>query len=107
MNKPLKINEIIGNRIQSRLVTQARALMALDAQLQQQLPDALRTHCRLLAVNGTTLVLAADSPAWAARLRFHTHQLVRELTPPGGVRLRGIRIRVRPPEKSGPYRRRP
>lgn len=107
MNKPLKINEIIGSRIQSRLVTQARALMALDAQLQQLLPDALRPHCRLLAVNGTTLVLAADSPAWAARLRFHTHQLVRELTPPGGVKLRGIRIRVRPPEKSGPYRRRP
>jgi hypothetical protein len=107
MNKPLKINEIIGRRGQSRLVSRARALMDLEAQLQHLLPDVLRPHCRLLAVNGTTLVLAADSPAWAARLRFHTHQLVRQLTPPGGVTLRGIRIRVRPPEKSATYRRQP
>ncbi|MGD8843796.1 MAG: DUF721 domain-containing protein [Gammaproteobacteria bacterium] len=107
MNKPLKINEIIGKRVQSRLVSRARALMDLDAQLQHLLPDTLRPHCRLLAVNGTTLVLAADSPAWAARLRFHTHQLARQLTPPGGVKLRGIRIRVRPPQKSAPYRRQP
>jgi hypothetical protein len=100
MNKPLKIKEIIGNRAQSKLVAQARLLMDLEIQLQRLLPAPLQAHCRLLAVNGTTLVLAADSPAWALRLRFHTHQLVRQLTLPRSVRLRGIRIRVRPPENT-------
>ncbi|MEZ5542487.1 MAG: DUF721 domain-containing protein [Pseudomonadota bacterium] len=98
MNNPIKIQDIIGSRAQSRLVRQARLLLDIDAQLQQLLPDSLRPHCRLLSVNGNKLVLAADSPAWAARLRFQTHQLLRQLRLPGNVRLRGIRIRVRPPE---------
>ncbi|MGB5540136.1 MAG: DUF721 domain-containing protein [Gammaproteobacteria bacterium] len=102
MDKPLKINEIIGTHAQSRLVAQARLLMNLEAQLQQLLPDPLQAHCHLLAVNGKILVLAADSPAWAVRLRFHTHQLVKKLTLPGGVSLRSIRIRVRPPETTAP-----
>ena len=102
MNKPLKINEIIGTRAQSRLVAQARLLMELETQLHRLLPDQLQAHCRLLAVNGKVLVLAADSPAWAVRLRFHTHQLVKQLTLPGGISLRSIRIRVRPPQTATP-----
>jgi hypothetical protein len=100
----LKINKIIGASAQSRLFAQARLLMDLELQLQRLLPAQLQTHCRLLAINGKTLVLAADSPAWAARLRFHTHQLVKQLTLPRTVQLRAIRIRVRPPDKTAPFR---
>ena len=103
MNNPLKINKIIGIGPQSRLVAQARVLMKLEAQLQQLLPARLRDHCRLLAVNGQTLVLAADSPVWAARLRFHTYQLVKQLSVPRTVKLRSIRIRVRPPDETTPF----
>jgi len=107
MNKPLKINKIIGSGAQSRLLAQARLLMNLEVQLQQLLPAQLQAHCRLLAINGKTLVLAADSPAWAARLRFHTHQLVKQLTLPRTVKLQAIRIRVRPPERTAPLLRQP
>ena len=72
--------------------------MALDALFREQLPDALKTHCRVLSVRDNTLVLAADSPVWAARLRFHTTQLVKQLNRLQTVKLRTVRIRVRPPE---------
>jgi len=102
MNKPLKINKIINSGSQAGLVAQVRVLIDLEAQLQQLLPTPLRDHCRLLAVNGQTLVLAADSPAWAARLRFHTHQLIKQLAVPRAVVLRSIRIRVRPDDETSP-----
>jgi len=105
MNKPLKINKIIGSCAQSGLIAQARLLMALEQQLRRVLPAQLQAHCRLLAVNGQTLVLAADSPAWAVRLRFHTYQLVKQLTLPRTMKLRTIRIRVRPPEPTAPITR--
>jgi hypothetical protein len=44
-------------------------------------------------------VLAADSPVWAARLKFHSSQLVKQLNRQQTVKLRTVRIRVRPPEK--------
>ncbi len=100
MNKPLKINKIIGAGAQSGLLAQARLLMALELQLRRVLPVPLQDHCRLLAINGRTLVLAADSPAWAVRLRFHTYQLVKQLTLPRTMKLRAIRIRVRPTENT-------
>jgi hypothetical protein len=44
-------------------------------------------------------VLAADSPVWAARLRFHAPQLVKQLSISQTMKLRTVRIRVRPPER--------
>jgi len=73
--------------------------MALDALFSAQLPEPLKGHCRVLSVRDNTLVLAADSPVWAARLRFHTTQLVKQLNRQQTVKLRTVRVRVRPPER--------
>ena len=102
MNNPLQVRKLLAGSQYSRLVYQARTLMALDALLQQLLPDPLKAHCRVLAVREESLVLAADSPVWAARLRFHAPQLVKQLRHLETVKLRTIRIRVRPPERSIP-----
>jgi hypothetical protein len=80
--------------------------MALETRLQGLLPDPLKAHCRLLAVRGEILVLAADSPVWAARLRFHAPQLVKQLNHTQTVTLHTIQIRVRPPERIVPAQRR-
>jgi hypothetical protein len=105
MNNPLQIRKLLGGSQYSRLVSQARTLMALEVLLQELLPDPLRTHCQLLAIRDETLVLAADSPVWAARLRFHGPQLVKQLSRNQTVKLRTIRIRVRPPERNVPEKR--
>jgi len=75
--------------------------MVMEALLQEQLPASLKAHCRLLAIRDETLVLAADSPVWAARLRFHAPQLVKQLGLSLTVKLRTVRVRVRPPERGG------
>jgi len=95
MNKPLKIQNIIGSSGLSGLLAQARALSRLEHRLLTLLPEPLKPHCHVLAVRGRTLVLAADSPVWASRLRFHAPQLQRQLARCGA--LDKVRVRVRPP----------
>lgn len=106
MNSPLQINKLLLGSQYSRLVSQARALMALETLLQALLPEPLKAHCRLLAIREDTLVLAADSPVWATRLRFHAPQLVKQFNRNQTVKLHTFQIRVRPPERIVPTQRR-
>lgn len=98
MITPLRISKLLKSGAQSRLLARARLLVELDAQLQTLLAAPLQQHCRVLALREPVLVLAADSPVWAARLRFHAPQLVRQFSLPRSMQLRSIRVRVRPPE---------
>jgi hypothetical protein len=98
MNIPLRISKLLKSGAQSRLLARARLLVDLDAQLQTLLAAPLQQHCRVLALREPVLVLAADSPVWAARLRFHAPQLIRQFSLPRSMQLRSIRVRVRPPE---------
>jgi len=100
MNKPLRIDKLLGGSKYASLLSRARALMILEAQIRELLPAPLNEHCRLLAVRDETLVLAADSPVWASRLRFHAPLLVKQLSGLRTVKLRTVRVRVRPPEKT-------
>jgi hypothetical protein len=97
-NKPLRINNLLGKSEVARLLARARALNKLDAELHDLIPPPLNDHCRILSIRDDTLVLAADSPVWAARLRFQATQLVKQLSNSRTVNLRTVRVRVRPPE---------
>ncbi len=98
MNNPIKINSLLKSGVHSRLLARARLLAELDAQLQTLLKAPLRQHCRVLALREPVLVLAADSPVWAARLRFCAAQLIRQFSLPRSLHLNSIRVRVRPAE---------
>ena len=98
MNKPLRIDKLLGGSKYASLLNRARALVALETRVRELLPAPLNEHCRLLAVRDDTLVLAADSPVWASRLRFHGPLLVKQLSRLRTVKLRTVRVRVRPPE---------
>lgn len=98
MNKPLRIDKLLGGSQYASLLHRARALMALEARIRELLPPPLNDHCRLLAIRDDTLVLAADSPVWASRLRFHGPLLVKQLSRPRTLKLSTVRVRVRPPE---------
>ena len=105
MNSPLKINKLLGDKY-AYLVTRAKVLMELEALLHELLPEPLKEHCRVLAIRDETLILATSSPVWAARLRFHAPLLVKQLSAHQTVKLRTVRVRVRPPEKNIPPPRR-
>jgi hypothetical protein len=100
VSKLLRIDKLLGGSKYASLLNRARALMSLEAHIRELLPAPLKEHCRLLAVRDETLVLAADSPVWASRLRFHAPLLVKQLSQLRAVNLRTIRVRVRPPEAS-------
>src|SRR6476660_4153204 len=58
------------------LIARARALDALDHQLRQPLPEALRRQCRLATVQSGRIVFLATSSTWAAKLRLHQNALI-------------------------------
>lgn len=63
----------------AELVTQARQLGHLSNIVQAMLEPSLADHCHLAHFDGSRMVLVADSPAWAARLRFSVDTLVSQL----------------------------
>ena len=98
-NSPVSIGSILGKSQVSRLLDGAGVLDKLAANVQELLPSSLKEHCRVLSVRGSVLVLAADSPVWAARLRFHSPELVKQLEHTQTVKLRTVQVRVRPVDK--------
>jgi hypothetical protein len=102
MNQPLKINKLLGSGILASLLARSRELRRLDILLAELLPAPLNAHCRILSIRNSILVLAADSPVWAARLRFHAPQLEKHLAEHLAGKRQTIHVRVRPPETDLP-----
>jgi hypothetical protein len=94
-NKPFQIGNLLERSEISRLLSRARALGELDARVHELIPSPLNEHCRVLAVRDDTLVVAADSPVWATRLRYQSTQLVKQLSGVSSVKLRTVQVRVR------------
>jgi hypothetical protein len=96
MNLPIKFNKLKKSAALARLLAQARLLVTLEQLLKRLLEAPLNEHCRVLALHDQSLVVAVDSPVWAARLRFHTPRLARLLSRSLSVPVQTIRVRVCP-----------
>ena len=59
-----------------RLQTHAAKLQRLESLLNERLPEQIRSHCRVAALTNGVLTLHADSPAWAAKLRYLTRDIL-------------------------------
>ena len=90
------------------LIQRAKQLNVLNRWLQNRLPEAVRQHVRVVNLAGDTLVLAADNPAWASRLRCLVPELLQPLNNEHGTTgLHRIRVRVAIPQHSIEPRRPP
>ena len=72
--KPRRLDQVL-NAPAGRLgamTAHARRLAEAARQLEGCLPAEVAAHCRLADLSSGRLVLAADTPAWATRLRYHT-----------------------------------
>lgn len=81
-----------------RLYNQAKTLQKLQAHLEKNLPLGLSDHCQVAALADGVLTLYTESPAWAAKLRFLTADLLKVFqndTTLGAVNT--IRVKARPP----------
>ena len=88
------------------LLARARSLASLQNRVRRLLPAPLAAHCTVLNLRDGTLSLAADSPAWAARLRFMAGRLTERLD---SREIRRIHVTTRPaaqPRRDRPRMRR-
>jgi hypothetical protein len=90
------VGQLLGSGVSASLLTQSRLLKRLSDHLSGILPPPLNEHCALLNLRGDTLILGADTPVWAARLRYYAPLLVKHLSPNNSVTVRTIRVRVSP-----------
>lgn len=81
----------------SRLLAHARRLAAIGRTVDSVLGHPLADHCRVSNLRGNILVVQADSPAWAARLRYRAPALLATLRAPETLpELRNIQIKIIP-----------
>ena len=80
----------------SQLVRRAREAGELDARVRALLPEELAAHVTGAALHEDTVVVLADSAAWASRIRFHAPELVERLAPRYDGVISRVRVKVRP-----------
>lgn len=96
----------IGNLLNDRanpsrmLLEHSLRLERLSGQVRALLPDACRPHCRVANLRGGLLSIAADSPAWAARVRFLAPRLLQNLQRQSDLPIHRIEVSVMPVEIS-------
>lgn len=91
------------------LVERAGQLARATECLRQRLASPLRDHGRVAGFEAGTVVVQADSAAWASRLRFMTAEVIAAVSPVLG-RVDRVRVSVAsppPPAPPGPRRERP
>ncbi len=101
--KPQRLDQVLTaptGRL-GAIASHARRLAELDALVRLCLGDELAAHCRLADLRSGRLVLAADTPAWATRLRYHTPELRQKLAA-AGMTVAECRIVVAPPPPTRP-----
>jgi hypothetical protein len=96
-NRPKALKGLLGDSPRlARLAHDAARLGALTASVREALPPEIQPHLTAASVRDGTLVLTADSPAWAARLRFHGREILTFLAAGQGVRATRISVRSHP-----------
>ncbi len=75
------VSRVLGGAdgLMRSLFGRARRLAKIEQAVHALLDAEPRAHCRVANLYRDTLLVHADSPAWAARLRYMAPQLLREL----------------------------
>jgi len=91
------------------LLARARALDALDRQLRQPLPEALRRQCRLATVQAGRIIFLASSSTWATKLRLYQNAIIAHARVTSGLPIEKFTVKVAPlpPAPTEPARRKP
>ena len=103
---PRPLKDVLGSPGIEDLRRHARRLLRLEKAIHGKLPPPLPDHCRVANLHRDELVLQADSPAWASRLRYLAPMLVERLRQDHGLTVTAITVRTRlhntPPDGSRP-----
>lgn len=91
----------------SRLYQHTKFLIYLNKCLSDILDDQLKLHCQIANYDKSTLTILADTPAWSARLRYVTSNILSRMQTDFGLdNLKTIRIITRPVQNPANIKRR-
>jgi len=94
--KPRQLKDLLAGNDLSQLVDRAREAGELASVVRALLPEELGTHVTGAVLRDETVVILADSAAWASRIRFHAPALVAQLAPRYDGAVERVRVKVRP-----------
>jgi hypothetical protein len=103
VDKLLKNNSLIANSVTEKLYL----IKNLEIFLYGQLDEDIRSHVKPLNARGSWLVLAVDSAALKARLRYQLPELEKQLQLHTQNKLKRIEVKVRPISATLPTQNRP
>ena len=96
MKTPTRIGALVAaDPVLQRLLTRARALQQLDEVVKTWLPGKLAEKVTVAVVREGVLVLCAESPVWATRLRYEVPNLLEKAAlHPELNHLKAVEVRV-------------
>ncbi len=103
MSAPLQVGSVLKkNGALKLLLSEAIRITCLGRTLSGKLPKEFVPHTKLASLRDGCLVLLADTPAWATRLRYATPQILQQLSLcQEFASVRSIRVRVVRPDIPG------
>ena len=88
---------LVGNADSLQAVfAHSQRLETLNHAVRGCLPAPLNQHCQVANLRDNTLVLHADSSAWALKLRYSSRTLLQQLHQHGLQGLNALEVKVRP-----------
>jgi hypothetical protein len=95
-SKPVSLATALAAPGLASLVERARLLGRLDRSIRSSLPPTLSSHVRVANLRGDCLVMLADSPTWATRLRYLRQSVLDGLWQTHSIRCRVLEVKVQP-----------
>ena len=96
MKSPTRIGNLVAaDPVLQRLLARARALQQIDAVVKTWLPEKLSEKVTVAVVRDNVLVLSAESPVWATRLRYEVPTVLEKASQhPELNHLKQVEVRV-------------
>ena len=96
-----------GHSRLSRIQQQAFAIGAIKVALWPAIPTPMQAHCDVANFRGQTLIIVANSPVWAARLRHISPQILHAARELCKIDAQKLLIRIEPKQAQRQNTRRP
>ncbi|QJD29530.1 DUF721 domain-containing protein [Methylococcus geothermalis] len=112
-SQPNRVSELIPRKALGACLVRLENHRKLLETIRRGLPPPLATHCLDCVASDGTLVLYAESAAWASQLRFYLPRIIEELAKEGQGRFRQGKVKTLPlalaapraaPPRPGPNR---
>lgn len=98
----------LNQLLSPNLLERARLLQTMTRSVQDLLSEPLASHCWVGGVHGKYLHLVADGSAWATRLRYQQHDILKRINSEFGLTLKALRIKmISPSRQASPIKQTP